>query len=89
MFGLTEDPILSGGVAAGLIVVGTFCWCWRLRCWTKNALKVLDKLVEVRLTLEQRGTSFLRLRGSLPGREERREATTLSWTGEQDDQAAV
>jgi hypothetical protein len=43
--GLTvEQTIATGGVAAGLLLVRTFCWCWRLRCRRKNALAVLDKL---------------------------------------------
>jgi hypothetical protein len=46
--GLTvEQTIATGGVAAGLLLVRTFCWYWRLRCQRKNALAVLDKLREL------------------------------------------
>jgi len=46
--GLTvEQTIATGGVAAGLLLVRTVCWCWRLRCQRKNALAVLDKLREL------------------------------------------
>jgi hypothetical protein len=46
--GLTvEQTIAGGGVAAGLLLVRTFCYCWRLRCQRKNTLKLLDKLGEL------------------------------------------
>jgi hypothetical protein len=42
-----EHLLASGGVSAGLMVVGTFCWCWRERCQRKSALQLIDKLGEV------------------------------------------
>ena len=39
-----EQSLASGGVSAGLLVVSTFCWCWRQRCQRKTTLAVLDKL---------------------------------------------
>lgn len=39
-----EQSLASGGVSAGLLVVNTFCWCWRQRCQRKTTLAVLDKL---------------------------------------------
>jgi hypothetical protein len=45
---LTVEQILAaGGVSAGLMLVRTFCWYWRLRCLRKYAPAALDKLGEV------------------------------------------
>jgi hypothetical protein len=44
---LTLEQILTaGGVSAGLLMVRTFCWCWRQRSQRKTTLAVLDKLGE-------------------------------------------
>jgi hypothetical protein len=46
--GLTvEQTIASGGVTAGLLLVSTFCYCWRHRCRRKTTLVLLDKLGEL------------------------------------------
>lgn len=39
--------LAAGGVSAALMLVRTFCYCWRLRCQRKNALKLLDGLGEL------------------------------------------
>lgn len=53
MVGLTvEQTLASGGVTAGILVVSTFCWCWRLRCRRKTALLLIDKLGEMHLSRE-------------------------------------
>ena len=41
---LTLEQSLQAAASAGLLVVRTFCWCWRQRCQRKTTLAVLDKL---------------------------------------------
>jgi hypothetical protein len=44
---LTLEQILAGGgVSAGLLMVRTFCWCWRHRSQRKTTLTLLTKLEE-------------------------------------------
>lgn len=51
---LTLEQILAGGgVSAGLLMVRTFCWCWRQRSQRKTTLAVLDKLEEANPSLVQ------------------------------------
>jgi hypothetical protein len=41
-----EQLLAGGGVSAGLLVVRTFCWCWRQRSQRKTTLTLLAKLEE-------------------------------------------
>jgi hypothetical protein len=59
VLGLTAThALVSGAVAAGLTIVGTFCWAWRHRCWRKTlvTLKETDRQTELELERERRKT---------------------------------
>jgi hypothetical protein len=47
-----DQFLVGGGVSAGLMVVSTFCWCWRQRSQRKTTLAVLDKFREIHLSRE-------------------------------------
>jgi hypothetical protein len=42
-----EQTLATGGVTAGLLLVSTFCYCWRHRCRRETTLLLLDKLGEL------------------------------------------
>ena len=42
-----EHTLAAGGVSAGLMMVNTFCYCWRHRCQRKSTLQLIDKLGEL------------------------------------------
>jgi hypothetical protein len=39
------EPVIGGGISAGLMLVATFCWCWRHRCTRKTTLAKMDRLL--------------------------------------------
>ena len=41
---MLEHTLAAGGVSAFLLLVRTFCWCWRQRSQRKTTLAVLDRL---------------------------------------------
>jgi hypothetical protein len=49
---------MSSVIAAGLSIVGTFCWTWRNRCLRKTllALKEADRQTELARERERRKT---------------------------------
>jgi hypothetical protein len=47
-----EHMLVGGGISAGLMLVRTFCWCWRRRTDSKWTLAFLDKLREIHLSRE-------------------------------------
>jgi hypothetical protein len=63
-----EEVFVGSAASAGLMMVSTFCWCWRHRCQRKTTLAVLDKLRDVTLTTKQKavGPPVLKAPMALP-----------------------
>ena len=48
-----QEVVIAGGVSAVLMVVSTFCWCWRLRSLGKTLLALKQEDNKTLLALER------------------------------------